>query len=85
MSTTTAKARPLHVIAAEISRDWTKPYFGAVPYINALHSISSIDDKYWLEEGRDIVERFLANCGKWRGETARRVKAELKAMLAATS
>jgi hypothetical protein len=73
--------RPLHEIADEISADWTKPYFGAVPYIDALRSLSSIDGNYGADPARTIVSYFLANASTWRGDTARRVKAELKAML----
>ena len=73
--------RDLSAIAAEIRRDWTKPYFGAVPYIEAMSSLSSARDPYGMDSGDDIVRYFLANAGKWRGDTARRVKAELKAMV----
>lgn len=78
MSTT--NTRHLHEIAREIRRDWQKPYFGAVPYIDALGRLSSITDRYIAEDGQAIVVGFLANAGQWRGETARRVKAELGAM-----
>ena len=73
-------ARPLHRIAADIRRDWTKPFFGAVPYIDAMSSLDSIDDMYYFDDARSIVLYFLANAGTWRGETAKRIKAELKAM-----
>lgn len=73
--------RTLNQIALEISRDWKAPYFGAVPYIRAMGSLSHMGDSYGLDSARGIVSYFLANAGTWRGETARRVKAELKAML----
>ena len=73
-------ARPLYRIAADIRRDWTKPFFGAVPYIDAMSSLDSIDDMYYFDDARSIVLYFLANAGTWRGETAKRIKAELKAM-----
>lgn len=78
MSATTV--RPLHEIATEIRRDWSKPYFGAVPYIKAMSCLSSIDDAYYADDARSVVLYFLANAGTWRGDTARRVKAELKAL-----
>lgn len=74
-------ARTLNQIASEISRDWKAPYFGAVPYIRAMRSLSHMGDSYGLDSARAIVSYFLANAGSWRGETARRIKAELKAML----
>ena len=74
-------SRPIHEIAREISRDWKNVYFGAVPYLEALHSLDSIEDKYIFDTGESIVLYFLSNANTWRGETARRVKAELKGIL----
>jgi len=73
--------RPIHQIANEIKRTWTKPYFGAVPYINAMQSISSIKDDYYEDSADSIVRYFLGNAGTWRGEDARRIKAELNQLL----
>jgi len=73
--------RPIHVIAAEISRDWRKPYFGAVPYMDAMFSLDRIEDMYGADTGKSVVAYFLSNATTWKGEIARRVKAELKAML----
>jgi len=72
--------RSLSTIAREISQDWTRPYFGAVPYLSAMRSLDSIHDDYIHDSGKSIVLYFLANATTWRGDTARRVKAELKAM-----
>ena len=74
-------ARPLATIAREIRADWQRPYFGAVPYLNAMASLSSVNDRYIYDDGRTIVRYFLANASAWRGEVARRIKAELKAMI----
>ena len=74
--------RPVYVIAAEIRKDWGKKLnYAAKPYLEAMESLDSINDKYYLDSGRSVVLYFLSNAGTWRGETARRVKAELKAML----
>jgi hypothetical protein len=75
--------RRLSTIANEISTDWARPNFGAVPYLRAMFELDTIDSKYGYDDGRSIVLYFLANATTWRGETARRVKAELKGMLAA--
>ena len=75
MKTTTA--RPLHEIATEIRKDWKKVYFGAVPYLNAMSTLNNIEDNYGMDSGKSIVVYFLSNAKTWRGETARRVKAEL--------
>ena len=73
--------RSIREIASEVRRDWKKVYFGAVPYLEDMDQIDKIDDPYMCEDGRYIVIYFLANATSWRGDTARRVKAELKAML----
>lgn len=72
--------RSLSAIAREIRQDWTKPYFGAVPYLDAMSTLDSIEDKYGLDDADSIVLYFLCNANTWKGETARRVKAELKKM-----
>ena len=73
-------ARPLYEIASEIRRDWKNisPY--ARPYLQAMSCLESIEDNYIYDSGRSIVAYFLANAGTWRGETAKRIKAELRAM-----
>lgn len=75
------QTRPLYEIAREIRADWKKPYFGAAPRIDAMADLDKITDNYMFESADSVVRYFLANANTWRGETARRVKAELKAML----
>jgi hypothetical protein len=74
------KIRPLYEIAAEIKADWKKVYFGAVPYLDAMSTLNSIEDNYFFDSGKSIVIYFLANANTWRGEKAREIKKELKAM-----
>lgn len=73
--------RPLYTIAREIRNDWKKVSPCAAPYLSAMTYLNSVDDNYIMDSGRSIVSYFLANAGSWRGETAKRIKAELKAML----
>lgn len=73
--------RTISEITKEIKADWKKPYFGAVPYIQAMQSIGTIDEMYGWERADSIVRYFLGNATTWRGETARRIKSELKGML----
>lgn len=73
--------RPIYDIAYDIKQDWKKPYFGAVPYLDAMLQLESINDKYICDSAKSIVLYFLSNASTWRGETAKRVKAELKAMV----
>lgn len=74
-------ARPLHEIAREIRADWRNPYFGAVPYLDAMGQLDSVRDHYYFDSAESVVLYFLSNAQTWRGETARRIKAELKALL----
>jgi len=72
--------RPIYVIAQEIRADWTEPYYGAVPYIAAMYQLNSVNDCYGVESATSIIQYFLVNAKTWRGETARRIKSELKEM-----
>ena len=74
-------ARPLYEIAREIRKAWTKVSPYAEPYLEAMESLNSIDDNYYLDSGKSVVLYFLSNANTWRGEDARRIKAELKEML----
>jgi hypothetical protein len=73
--------RPLYEIADEIEMSWPKPYFGAVPYIEAMHGLSLISDSYGCDSAKSVVLYFLSNAKTWKGDTAKAIKAELKAML----
>jgi hypothetical protein len=60
---TTITARPLRVIADEVKGDWTKPYFGAVPYLDAMAALGDIDERYGCDSAESIVLHFLSNSG----------------------
>lgn len=72
-------ARTPREIFAEVRQDWKKPYFGAKPYMEALGQLENWNSRYYAEDARGLGLYFLANAGTWRGEVARRVKAEIKA------
>lgn len=73
--------RAICEIAREIRKDWgSKVSVYAKPYLDAMGSIESIDDNYGWDSAKSVVLYFLCNAGSWKGETARRVKNELKAM-----
>ena len=74
-------ARPLCEIAREIRKTWTKVSPYAEPYLEAMESLDSINDNYYFDSGKSVVLYFLGNASTWRGEDARRIKAELKEML----
>ena len=84
-SLTPSGHRPLHEIASEIRKDWSKQgkgiYFGAKPYLDALSGLHDIKDKYGLDSAKDMVNYFLANASGWKGDTAKSIKAELKGIV----
>lgn len=78
---TKTKPRPLWVIASDIRAHWDKINYAAKPYLDAMRDLESIDDNYFCDTGKSVVAYFLGNARTWRGDDARRIKAELKAML----
>lgn len=50
-------------------------------YICAMLDLGSIDQNYGLDSGESVVRYALANMSTFRGDDARRLKAELKDLL----
>ena len=73
--------RTISEIAREIKSDWNKVYFGAAPYLNAMQELETIDDNYGMDSADSIIRYFLCNAKTWKGETAKRVKAELNNLI----
>lgn len=78
-----SEPRELWEIAREIRKDWKNVNYAAKPYLAAMESLCSINERYEQDDAKGIVLYFLSNASSWRGETAKRVKAELKQMLKA--
>ncbi len=76
--------RPLYEIASEIRKDWSAQgkgiNYGAKPYLDAMSTLNDVNSRYGMDSAKSIVCYFLANASGWKGETAKRVKAELKKM-----
>ncbi len=72
--------RPLYVIAQDIRANWPKVNYAAVPYLDAMATLETIEQNYYYDTGKSVVLYFLANAGSWRGDVAREIKKELKAM-----
>lgn len=75
--------RPLHIIADDIRCNWNNLSAYAAPYVDAMTDLSKLNDMYHSDSATSIVRYFLSNAGSWRGEHAKRIKAELNAMLKA--
>lgn len=81
MKTQNTNIRPLWEIVREIRKDWKKVYFGAIPYLDAMATLESVNDLFGYDNGKSIVRYFLSNASAWKGETAKRIKKELKELL----
>lgn len=73
--------RPIYQIARDIRQDWRNVYFGAVPYLEAMHTLESVQDRYEYDSAKTIIVYFLANASTWRGDKAKQIKQELKQLI----
>ncbi len=74
--------RKINIVASEIAVIWgdnISPY--ALPYLEAMLYLESINDSFGYEPAREIIQYFLMNAGGFRGPDARRLKNELKVIL----
>ena len=74
--------RALSVIAAEIKKDWATPTFTAGTYLHSMHFMNDVEERNSGQDGCTIVRGFLKNASLWKGPVARRVKRELKELIA---
>jgi hypothetical protein len=80
--------RAISTIAAEIRKDWSsqradkKVPIHADVYLRPMETLTSISDNYHRDTAVTVVLYFLTNATTWKGETAKRIKKELKAILA---
>ena len=77
LKTTKAK-RPIYQIAKEIRDDWKPVSPHARPYLEAMFFLYDVSDYFFSDSGKSVILYFLSNASTWRGETARRIKEELK-------
>ena len=73
--------RAISAIALDIVKAWRNPYYGAAPYLEALLTLTTIEDMYICEDAHSVVLYFLSNAATFRGPQAKTLKAELKALL----
>ena len=73
--------RAIRDIASEINADWANVNYAAIPYLKAMFTLNTVTDYYFEDSGKTVVNYFLSNAGTWHGPVAKRIKAELKAMV----
>ena len=84
-----AQPRSLRVIAREIAKLWREgnvsheATYAAKPYLEAMAQLDNIAQPYYSDTGYSVVAYFVENVRSWRGNDAKRIKAELRAMMAA--
>jgi len=83
------RPRTLTDIASEILQHWETPNYAAAPYLDALYDMDCViatrqgvaDGEYYSDSAKSVILYFLSNATTWRGEDARRIKAELKGLV----
>lgn len=73
--------RTISQIARAIRADWKNVNYAAVPYLDAMAELESINDMYYLDTAKSVVAYFLGNATSWRGPVAKSIKLELKGMI----
>ncbi len=71
----------LSYIADIIMDDWKEMSPHARPYVEAMMNLDNLNDTYGSDDAVGIITYFLTNAQKWRGATARKVKAHLNKLL----
>ena len=73
--------RTISEIAGEIESTWANVNYAARPYLDAMHSLGSVRDYFGSDSADSVILYFLSNARAYRGDDAKRIKAELKAMV----
>lgn len=76
-----AEARAIRDIASDIKKDWAKVHFAAKPYLDAMMGLEKVTDSFGHDDAKSIILYFLSNARSYKGEKAKELKAELKALL----
>lgn len=85
MAKAQVQTRPIYAIARDIIADYRSRgkdvHYAAKPYVDAMLQLDRVTDSYFADDAVSILTYALSNLSSWRGEKAREVKAEIKAML----
>lgn len=76
--------RPIYAIARDIRKAWgAKVNYAAKPYLDAMAGLDGANDSYGCDSAQEVVVYFLGNASSFRGDAAKALKAELKALFPA--
>lgn len=73
--------RPLYEICDEIRKDWRPMPEYAKAHFRAIECANSINEMYGCDSVKSEVCYFLNAASVWKGDVARRIKLELKALV----
>lgn len=73
--------REIREVAREIKKEWKNVNFAAAPYLDAMMSLTDKNSKYMFDSATSVVLYFLSNASTFRGDKAKELKAELKAII----
>lgn len=73
--------RKICEIAQDIRKAWPEPNYAAAPYLDAMLALDDINSMYILDSAKSIVLYFLNNAKTFKGPEARKLKAELRALM----
>lgn len=77
--------RLISEVARDIQADWSTQgkgvNYAAKPYLSAMRSLGGPSDNYGADSAKSTVLYFLSNASSYRGEKAKALKAELKAII----
>ena len=76
----TTEKRAIRSIALDIRKEWANVNYAAKPYLDAMLELNSINDRYHEDSAKSVVLYFLSNASSFRGDRAKVLKAELKAL-----
>jgi len=76
----TTEKRAIRSIALDIRKEWANVNYAAKPYLDAMLELNLINDRYHEDSAKSVVLYFLSNASSFRGERAKVLKAELKAL-----
>jgi hypothetical protein len=73
--------RTIKEIAQDIQSDWKNVNYGAKPYLEVMHRLNGVDDKFMMDDARSILTYFLSNASSYRGGKAKEIKQEIKNLI----
>lgn len=78
LSTLTIREIALLILADWKAKSKTGINFGAKPYLDAMFTMSHVNDNFGMDSGKSIILYFLSNATTWKGDVAKTIKTELK-------